>query len=242
MLKVWRDLAKYHSVTIDPSIARRPTPVGSMTDLGSTGEGLAGFLYHLKKGNYYPFTMEMDGETFLPEFELFESIVSWCRQVNFEIDDIDIDLDLSEALFRPYMLFNFGGKAEKFPFRRVSDGTVKWVALVTILFSMPSLNVIEEPENFLHPLMQRSFLDLCREILSQFNNRTIFISTHSPTLLDGCYPSELTIFAIDGGQTRAMQVENFRELQDKIEKSRFGLGHFYRTGALYGEDSGTGRR
>jgi len=53
---VFSDLTRYRSVNIDPSIARRSTPVGSVATLQSNGEGLAGALYQLKNG--VSFTMK----------------------------------------------------------------------------------------------------------------------------------------------------------------------------------------
>ena len=41
------DLTGLRSVNIDPSLARKPTPVGVTQDIGSRGEGLAGALFRL---------------------------------------------------------------------------------------------------------------------------------------------------------------------------------------------------
>jgi predicted ATPase len=236
---VLNDLTKYRSVNIDPIVARKPTPVGSGISLQSNGEGLAGSLYQLKNGTYFP------GRAYNRFFgirridpNLFKSIISWCKEVNPTIEDVEVKLDVMEAQLRPSMYFRHGASSEMFSFNRISDGTVKWLALATVLFAEPGLSLIEEPENFLHPFMQEAFVALCRQALKQDDERSLVISTHSPTLLDCCRPSELTLFELVEGRSRAARIANWLELERKLEASRFGLGHYYRIGALHGEDSG----
>jgi len=163
-------------------------------------------------------------------------IMSWCREVNPHIRRAEVQLDFHEAQLRPVMIFSYPSGDSEFPFRRVSDGTVKWLALVTILFSEDSLSVIEEPENFLHPFMQEAFIALCRQVIENNPSRSLIISTHSPTLLDCCSPSELSMFEMIDGRTFASSVENDAELNNTISRSRFGLGYFYKTGGVYGKD------
>lgn len=237
---VLTDISSFRSINIEPSLARKPAAVGTSTRIQPTGEGLAAVLYRLERGTYTPHASNSPFRaprgTDLQKRD-FLSIMSWCREVNPHIQKAEVRLDFHEALLRPVMVFDFDGKRSEFPFRRISDGTVKWLALVTILISEETLSVIEEPENFLHPLMQEAFIGLCRQVLSADENRSIIISTHSPTLLDCCTPDELSIFDLQGGRTTSSRAENEKELSDTISNSRFGLGHFYRTGGIYGTDS-----
>lgn len=237
------DMSRFRSINIDPTAARKPTPVGTRTEIQPSGEGLAGALYRLQRGNYYSFeSYNIFRRRLEPEKQvaIYRNIMSWCREVNADISSIRVDLDFQEAYFRPVLIFRINNKSDEFSFNRISDGTVKWLALVSVLHSSEHLSVIEEPENFLHPFMQESFINLCRQILTNEKDRTIIISTHSPTLLDCCDPTELRIFESENGQSRASRVANRQELIQKIEKSRFGLGHYYRTGGVYGEDRSAG--
>ena len=232
------DLVRYRSVNIDPSLARKPSPVGSAASLRSNGEGLAGALYQLKNNAYFPSrAYNRYGRRRRLTDGVFQSILSWSREVNPTISGIRVDLDVMEAQLRPYLQFQQGLAPNEFPFSRVSDGTVKWLALATVLFAEPELSVIEEPENFLHPFMQETFIALCRQALEHNPERTIVVSTHSPTLLDCCAPHELTLFELVDGKTRASPIANREELAKKVKESRFGLGYYYRIGALYGENS-----
>lgn len=236
---VANDLMKYRSVNVDPGVARRPSPVGSMVALRANGEGLAGALYHLKRKSYLP---GRHTSRFMPRRSLgddvFPSILSWCREVNPEIHDVEVRLDHMEAQLRPFMRFRHGERNEEYPFSRISDGTVKWLALATVLFAEPGLSIVEEPENFLHPFMQESFVALCRQAIERDPQRSIIISTHSPTVLDCCGPDELTMFEMQFGKTKADRIANREELAAKIARSRFGMGYYYKIGALYGENSG----
>ena len=49
------------------------------------------------------------------------------------------------------------------PLSSMSDGTVKWASLITAILTYETIFAIEEPENFLHPLMQRAILQIMRE-------------------------------------------------------------------------------
>jgi len=236
------DLTRFRSINIDPALARKPTPVGTRTRISPVGEGLAGTLYSLQKGNYYSFDPYRPGRRFLDADEqsaIYGSIVSWCKEVNPTISDIRVGLDFQEAQFKPLMFFNTSGTEQEFSFNRISDGTVKWLGLVTVLYAEENLSIVEEPENFLHPFMQESFVALCRHIIHEDPYRTIILTTHSPTILDCCSADELTIFELDDGLSRASRVSNRAELAEKVRKSRFGLGYYYRTGGVYGEDSRT---
>jgi hypothetical protein len=46
------------------------------------------------------------------------------------------------------------------------------------------------------------------------------------------------MFSLVDGKTRASAVSNREKLAEMIAKSRFGLGYYYKTGGIYGEDSG----
>ena len=233
------DLTSFRSVNIDPSLARRPTPVGVSQDIDSKGEGLAGALYRLDQGNYNSTHNFKPYKRFYePEQQeiIYNSILSWCREVNPAIDGLRIELDFQEALLRPYLIFKNDEDTNEFALSKISDGTVKWLALLAALHIEPSLSVIEEPENFLHPFMQELFIALCRKLRKEDRFRNFLISTHSPTILDCCSPEELIIFEVENGLSKASKVFNQKQLVDKISKSRFGLGHYYRTGGVYGAD------
>lgn len=82
------------------------------------------------------------------------------------------------------------------PARRLSDGTLRFLALLAILLdpSPPALVVIEEPELGLHP----DTLPVIRDLLLDASGRTqLVVTTHSPTLVDSFTERPEVILACD---------------------------------------------
>jgi predicted ATPase len=67
----------------------------------------------------------------------------------------------------------------------MSDGTLRFLAILTALMTRPSgsLLVIEEVDNGLHPSRARLLLGMLREIGSQ-QGVDVLVTTHNPALLD----------------------------------------------------------
>lgn len=71
------------------------------------------------------------------------------------------------------------------PFALVSDGTAKWFALVTAIITSSSLFIIEEPENFLHPRMQKEIVRIVRDLFTPEGASLLAVmTTHSETILN----------------------------------------------------------
>ncbi|MDO1558198.1 AAA family ATPase [Brevundimonas sp. 2R-24] len=236
--QIFRDLTSYRSINIEPSLARKPSPVSRTGAIEYNGDNLPGTLYRLRRGEYFPtnrfgFLRDPLFASRGEQHSRFLSIVSWTREVNPAIEEIDVRLDLAEALLRGFVKTSEECGGNEFSFARLSDGTIKWITLVTILFSQNHFRTIEEPENFLHPRMQEAFVSLCRDILETSEaDRQILISTHSQTLLNCCSIDELTIFDGRLGTTRARRAADSEGVRALIEESGFGVGDLYRMGAL----------
>jgi predicted ATPase len=119
------------------------------------------------------------------------------------------------------------------PLSLMSDGTLKWITLLTAALTASSVFSIEEPENYLHPNMQAQCVNILRDILFQENKHAcILMTTHSETVLNNCKPSELIIVNLKDGQTIAYRCHNEAEISDEIAKTGFGLGYYYINNAL----------
>jgi predicted ATPase len=124
-------------------------------------------------------------------------------------------------------------KASILPMAFLSDGTLKWLTLVTAVLTSDHLFCIEEPENYLHPWMQAEMCTLMREHLEMKTEPSfILMTTHSETLLNAAKPEEVIVVAMKNGETRAQRVENPELLREIISDSGFGLGHLYLTNSL----------
>ena len=81
------------------------------------------------------------------------------------------------------LIVNETGMSGTLPASRMSDGTIRFIALLAILChpELPPLICIEEPEIAMHP----DSLGLIAELLRKASERTqIIVTTHSPQLVD----------------------------------------------------------
>lgn len=93
------------------------------------------------------------------------------------------------------------------PAARLSDGTLRYLSLLTALLDpeLPSLIAIEEPELGLHPDV---IYDLA-ELMVEASTRTqVVVTTHSPTLIDALsdHPSSVIACEKHDGQTHFRRV------------------------------------
>lgn len=83
--------------------------------------------------------------------------------------------------------------AEPFLTRFASDGTIKMLAYLVLLYdpeSVPLLG-IEEPENYLYPRLLPGLAEECRELTGRSSQ--VFVATHSPYFVNALNPDELWI-------------------------------------------------
>lgn len=124
---------------------------------------------------------------------------------------------------------NIGG--HKYKPREMSDGTLKAMWLALLLFSPEkgSLLSIDEPEMNLHP----AWLKVIGRWLQRFTSaEQLFVSTHSPDLLDtfteGFKTGDVTLFVFGLGDKEMRRVEP-TELES-FWKDGWELGDLYRVG------------
>lgn len=118
------------------------------------------------------------------------------------------------------------------PANRLSDGTLRYLSLLTVLLdpNPPPLIGIEEPELGLHPDV---ICDLA-ELLVEASGRTqLVVTTHSPTLIDAltAYPSSVVACEKYEGQTQFRRV-NPEALASWIGEQ--GLGEVWAGGGIGG--------
>lgn len=119
------------------------------------------------------------------------------------------------------------------PFSAMSDGTIKWLSLVTALLTYRAIFAIEEPENYIHPLMQQEIVRIIRDTSSNREEKSfVMMTTHSETMLNAADPDEVIVVRMEDGLTAVSRVANKDQLAAEIRRSGFGLGYYYVTGAL----------
>jgi predicted ATPase len=118
------------------------------------------------------------------------------------------------------------------PASRLSDGTLRWLSLLTILLhpDPPPVVCIEEPELGLHPDVIRS---LAKLLLGASERMQLIVTTHSDALVDelsGTADSVIVCEKHDGSSV--LRRLDARELSEWLE--RYTLGQLWRTGEIGG--------
>ena len=85
--------------------------------------------------------------------------------------------------------FSESDSGQKFLLHEMSDGTVRLLGLLAVLRQPvpPAVIVIEEPENALHRKAASVLLDAARAVIRQDFAPQVFVTTHSPVILDDIF-------------------------------------------------------
>jgi predicted ATPase len=162
---------------------------GPAERLSKTGDNLPNVMQYLA---------EQHEERLAEIISVLASRIPQLEQVRTRpLDDGRLLLQLKDAAF-----------GEPVPARWISDGTLKMLAYLVVLYDPepPTLIGIEEPENHLHP---RLLLELAEECRAAAERSQVFVSTHSPYLVNGIRPEELRIlYRGDDGYTRSLRASD----------------------------------
>ena len=133
------------------------------------------------------------------------------------------------------LIVNEAGMSSPLPASRLSDGTIRFIALLAILChpEPPPLICIEEPEIAMHPDSQ----DLVVQLLKQASERTqLIVATHSPWLIDrlSAVPEQVVVCERDRHPDKGTQFKRFtrEDLEDWLEDQT--LGEVWMAGAMGG--------
>ena len=118
------------------------------------------------------------------------------------------------------------------PATRLSDGTLRYLSLLSILChpTPPPLICIEEPELGLHPDILPGLADLLREASERCQ---LIVTTHSDTLVDALTdtPESVVVCEKENGQTTMKRLDK-QDLAGWLEK--YSLGDYWMRGGLGG--------
>ena len=149
--------------------------------------------------------------------QTIKSIISYSKLVNEEIENIFVAPDTVEAKLRIFLTVKIGDGTMTLPFSLVSDGTAKWFALVTAIMTSRSVFAIEEPENFLHPLMQKEIVNIVRSNFEAPEKQAFAVmTTHSETILNSIDPSDMILVHMKNGRTVATRPTNVEDIRSEI--------------------------
>ncbi len=190
---------------------RQPV-IGTMEDVVSeNGSTLPQVLNYIKNNNR----------------QTFKLITSATNKVNSNFEDIEfqqvggkIELRLVESRFN-----------KTIPISNISDGTIRFLLLMTILYSPKKNSVIciDEPELGLHPDMINT---LAEAIKYASKTSQLIISTHSAELLNHFDLGSIRVFEKDENNATVVQKYETEEFAEFMNK--YMAGQLWRQGHLGG--------
>lgn len=211
------------------------TPPGIQKD----GSGLATTLYAMKRNKHLNLNRgirirmyEDQRRSYFPP-DTLDRVIRFLKLANSTIAGIDVDNDPFDNKLKIKVSVKSGNYEAILPLSAMSDGTIKWLSLITAILTSKTIFSIEEPENFLHPWMQGEITSIMRDHINEKPNHSfVIMTTHSESLLNFAKSDEIILVDLSGGSTKAKRIKNQKAINDEISKSGFGLGHFYFSNSL----------
>lgn len=138
---------------------------------------------------------------------------------------------------RILLKFQDGAFEDPFLARYVSDGTIKMLAYLTLLYDPDPhpLLCVEEPENQLYPTL---LWELAEEFRSYANRGgQVFVSTHSPDFLNAVELDEVFWLQKEGGYTRIRRASDEPQVAAYMRDGD-QMGYLWKQGFFEGADPG----
>ena len=202
VLAARREMASWHTLHLEPSAMRAPDPFGATGGVDEHGAHIAASLLRLATSDATP------DRTLTEAANRLSTLVP-------EIESIRVDRD--EARQQLVLLARLRGCSQELSARSLSDGTLRFLALVTMQLDPTHSTVLcmEEPENGMHPSRVPDMMRLLRdfavdpELPAGDDNplRQVILNTHSPDVARQLHLEEiLFVEAIDGPDGRHARI------------------------------------
>lgn len=200
----------WHLSYLSADAARGNPEAGAEERLSPTGNNLPNVIQYLH--DQHPQRLEKIFETLrrrIPRIEKVEAEV---------LQDSRLLLLVKDAPFSTPVLSRF-----------VSDGTLKMLAYLTVLYDPdpPQLIGIEEPENYLHPRLLPELAEECQQAAERSQ---LIVTTHSPFFINPLRPTEVRVLyrGMDG-YTRVRRVSDMPGVQAFLDQGA-NLGELWMEG------------
>jgi len=181
--------------------------------LSATGTNLANVILELKKSNP----------------PIYTKIVEKAARLIPGVATVDVTVTEDERL-----LLKIQEKAFERPFyaKHVSEGTMAILAYLVLLNNpnQTGLLTLDEPENLLYPDI---LWELCEDLEWYARNRgQIFVSTHSPEVLNAVPPDSVYLLKKENGITHITKAMDDDNIKSMIDNGDFLMGSLWNSNLL----------
>jgi len=201
-----RSISDFEAYVIFPNTLREPQTPSNDLRLLSDGRNLTSVIKSMTKSRRGS--------------RLKEDIVTGMNLIMPSLENIIIQ-SIGGFLVPVFRVTESDGRSHNFNVSQISDGSLRVLGLLTALYqpSRPSAIALEEPEQTVNPGVLGLLAD---SIQSQPDNSQLFVTTHSPDLLDKFDAQD--VFAVDlhEGITRCDRVSDAQ--LDIVRNKLFSLG------------------
>jgi predicted ATPase len=205
----------------DPKVLRNPDR-GRHGEIGRSGEHLASVLGHLKDKNR----------------PAFAKLIRRLRRLFPTLSDISVSG--GGWGWRTIRLHEGNGHPVIFNSQQMSDGVLRLLAVTSLLYldRIPTVITFEEPENGVHPQLIREVVQILRELTERKppNRCQVFLTTHSPYVLDEFYDHPEQVYCMDRPQPQAsasiVRLSDNKQLKIARDTFRQSLGEAWTSGLL----------
>lgn len=225
-----QDFSKGIIYNPQPDLIRKNEDSAKSPGIRSDGTGLYSTLLALKrrKAAKIGIFRSIDRRFFRPKIS-YAKLIEYYKFAFPSLHSVEVTNDPFDNQIRARVTLD-SSTGIQLPLSALSDGTLKWMSLVTALLTNRTVKAIEEPENFIHPAVQKQAIELVRESIGK--NSFVLVSTHSQSVLDAALPEELIFITLKNSKTRADRVKYPEKIKDLIYESGFNLSFYYMSGVL----------
>jgi predicted ATPase len=215
-------IAKWRFYELVPSLMRTPNQTAAATFLQEHGENLSQWLLNLQAEHY-------DDSFARIQQVLRDSLPQVTGLFNSPTQQSTVALGSREKhLTRPVTL------------SQMSAGELAFIAFLSLIYAPPdragSLYCIEDLENYLHPALIDTLLQVLRQSQEEWERKhespQMIITTHSPLVVDKMRIDEIIFVEKREGATVCNRPSDKPHLRKLLQDEEIGLGDLVYTGAL----------
>jgi predicted ATPase len=216
ILAAKREMQGWRRLALEPSALRTPDDFAAPRILGHDGRHLAAALYRVAH-------TPRESRPADPDAVYTRVANRLSRLAGLSIESVTVDLDETREVFT---LFVTERGRIRLPARALSEGTLRFLALCTLLEdeAYTGLTCMEEPENGIHPANLGAMMELVQELAVDPQEgpgpdnpfRQVIVNTHSPGVVQLCGTDDLLLASlrptqVEGGRIRSLTLRPFDE-------------------------------